>query len=338
MKDKISIIVPIYNVPENFFKKCIDSLINQTYGNIEIILIDDGSDEKCAKMCDKFLKIDKRIIVIHQENKGLSATRNVGVNKASGKWIMFVDGDDYLEKVACDTLINITSNINDIDVIAFSMIRNSNDVQNIMKNKYLIPDKIYKTQKELEYLKKLVLTFDANFSLVGTKMIKRETLLKNEIFHDENLRQGAEGIEFNFRLFSSVKKVLYKELYLYHYVYNDASISSYPTEKNNYMVIRCFDKIRKNINDNDDEMIKQFYIRLLYVVVTSTVSSYFTQKNKMSYRTRKKKLKKFLSEPLIEETMKRFRIGTIDFKRSFVIVILKMRCFYLLYLISKIIK
>ena len=116
---------------------------------------------------------------------------------------------------------------------------------------------------------------------------------------------------------------------MYHYVYNDASISSYPTEKNNYMVIRCFDKIRKNINDNDDEMIKQFYIRLLYVVVTSTVSSYFTPKNKM---------KKFLSEPLIEETMKRFRIGTIDFKRSFVIVLLKMRCFYLLYLISKIIK
>lgn len=93
----ISIIVPVYNV-EQYLSKCIDSIINQTYKNLEIILIDDGSTDKSGEICDKYKNEDKRIIVIHQLNGGVSAARNTGIGVAKGKYILFIDSDDWIEK------------------------------------------------------------------------------------------------------------------------------------------------------------------------------------------------------------------------------------------------
>lgn len=95
MNDKISVVVPIYNV-EKYLKRCIESIIDQSYENIEIILVDDGSPDCCGKMCDSYLSVDSRIKVIHQENRGLSEARNSGIEKASGKYIVFIDSDDYI--------------------------------------------------------------------------------------------------------------------------------------------------------------------------------------------------------------------------------------------------
>ena len=95
-KEVISIVVPIYKV-EKYIKKCIDSIIEQTYKNLEIILVDDGSPDGCAKICDEYAKKDKRIKAIHKENGGLSDARNVGIDISTGKYICFVDSDDYIE-------------------------------------------------------------------------------------------------------------------------------------------------------------------------------------------------------------------------------------------------
>ncbi len=92
----ISVIVPVYKV-EEYLPRCVESLINQTYKNLEIILIDDGSPDNCGKICDEYAKKDKRIKVIHKENGGVSSARNLGIDKARGEFITFVDSDDYLE-------------------------------------------------------------------------------------------------------------------------------------------------------------------------------------------------------------------------------------------------
>ena len=92
----ISIIVPIYNV-ELYLEKCIESIINQTYKDIEVILINDGSTDKSGIICDKYAKIDDRIIVLHKENGGVSSARNKGLDIAKGDYIAFVDPDDYIE-------------------------------------------------------------------------------------------------------------------------------------------------------------------------------------------------------------------------------------------------
>lgn len=91
----ISVIVPVYNV-ESYIYRCIDSILNQTYVNLEIILVDDGSPDNCGHICDEYAQKDNRIIVIHQSNGGLSAARNAGLNKCTGKYIGFVDSDDCI--------------------------------------------------------------------------------------------------------------------------------------------------------------------------------------------------------------------------------------------------
>jgi len=102
----ISIIVPIYNV-ERYLEKCVQSLINQTYTDIEIILVDDGSPDDCPKMCDEFCKKDSRIRVIHKQNGGLSDARNVGIDAAVGEYITFVDSDDYVKPTYVEYLMSL---------------------------------------------------------------------------------------------------------------------------------------------------------------------------------------------------------------------------------------
>ena len=93
----ISIIVPVYNV-EQYLSRCVDSLVNQTYHNIEIILVDDGSPDRSGEICDEYAKKDKRVKVIHQSNGGLSDARNTALDIAKGDYLMFVDSDDWIEK------------------------------------------------------------------------------------------------------------------------------------------------------------------------------------------------------------------------------------------------
>lgn len=103
--NKISIIVPIYNV-EKYLNRCIESIINQTYKNLEIILVDDGSPDNCPQICDEYAKQDHRIKVIHKKNGGLSSARNAGMNIATGEYIGFVDSDDYIDVHMYEVLLN----------------------------------------------------------------------------------------------------------------------------------------------------------------------------------------------------------------------------------------
>lgn len=100
----VSVIIPVYKT-ERYLHRCIDSLVNQDYKNIEIILIDDGSPDHCGNICDEYAKKDKRIRVIHQENQGISVARNAGIKKSCGEYICFVDSDDYVDIHLLSTVI-----------------------------------------------------------------------------------------------------------------------------------------------------------------------------------------------------------------------------------------
>ncbi len=115
MNQKISVIVPIYKV-ENYLHRCVDSIINQTYTNLEIILVDDGSPDNCPMICDKYVKKDSRIRVIHKKNGGLSDARNAGINIATGEYIGFVDSDDYISLHFYQRLMNVMK-VSDSDIV-----------------------------------------------------------------------------------------------------------------------------------------------------------------------------------------------------------------------------
>ena len=97
MKPLISIIIPVYNV-EQYLHRCVDSVLNQTYKNLEIILVNDGSPDNCPFICDEYAKKDKRIIVVHKENGGLSSARNAGLEIVQGEYISFIDSDDWIHE------------------------------------------------------------------------------------------------------------------------------------------------------------------------------------------------------------------------------------------------
>ena len=117
--ERISIIVPIYKA-EKYLERCIESIVKQTYQNLEIILVDDGSPDKCPLLCDKWANLDSRVVAIHQENRGISAARNVGVQKSSGEYIMMVDSDDYISRNMVEYLYNaIKSTDTDLSICNF---------------------------------------------------------------------------------------------------------------------------------------------------------------------------------------------------------------------------
>lgn len=130
MSDKISVIVPVYNV-EKYVRKCVSSILEQTYNDLEIILVDDGSTDNSGKICDEMSNIDGRITVIHKNNGGLSDARNVGIDIMSGKYVTFVDSDDWLEKEYIEYLVYLIKKYNaNISVCEFYNITDSGKIIN----------------------------------------------------------------------------------------------------------------------------------------------------------------------------------------------------------------
>ena len=119
MNPLVSIIVPIYNV-EQYLQNCLNSILGQTYGNLEIILVDDGSLDNCSTICDDYKDKDSRVVVIHKKNGGISDARNVGVGMAKGEFLMFVDADDWVEPTYCEKAVEAAINCN-CDCVAFGI-------------------------------------------------------------------------------------------------------------------------------------------------------------------------------------------------------------------------
>ena len=140
---KISIIVPIYKV-EPYLNRCIESILNQSYSNLEIILVDDGSPDNCPKICDFYANIDNRIIVIHKTNGGLSEARNYGLDIATGDYILFVDSDDYIRVDMCEVLLKNAMETNaDMVVCDFYRVNNNSLLEssnNELRKEQINPD------------------------------------------------------------------------------------------------------------------------------------------------------------------------------------------------------
>lgn len=331
---KVSVIVPVYNVPEKYLRKCVNSLICQTLKDIEIILVDDGTPNTSGIVCDALAKSDDRIKVIHQKNKGLCGARNTGVKEACGEWISFVDGDDWIDNNTYETLYRIGEQKN-TDIVMFGYVKDYPSRSIVMNyDKYFEDGKVYSSEDEIKYLQRMILNYNANCAMAPTKFIKRELINKYDIYHDELLRQGAEGIEFNIRLFSKIKSACFVNKNFYHYIYNDESITTVHNEKNHQMVLNCFKKIKKEINNNDNEIMYWFYNRMKYVILTTAISGYFSNSNPENYLTQKKKFREYLKDDLVRETLK-YSDSNLSFSRKVTLFLIKRKMFLFVKIISK---
>ncbi len=226
MEDKlISIIVPIYKV-EKYLKKCIESIMAQTHKNIEIILVDDGSPDKCGDICEEYSKKDSRIKVIHKVNGGLSDARNAGLAIAKGDYIGFVDSDDYVANDMFETLYNLSETYNaDISIVSFYE---------------LIEDRVIGVMDsgELEILDKT----EGMKQLLEDNKIQSyawNKLFKRKLFDDMKFPTGKnfEDIATTFLLFEKSDIIIRKETPKYYYIRREDSIVGQRTSKtyNDYM-------------------------------------------------------------------------------------------------------
>lgn len=214
MNEVISVIVPVYNV-EQYLDKCINSILNQTYKNIEVILVDDGSPDNCGKVCDEYSKMDSRIKVIHKENGGLSDARNVGIDNANGKYICFVDSDDYIENRYIELLYRAIKE-NNVDIAQCGINKISNDeifIENIGYKK----NEVKSSKKMLEDL------YTTNWEniLVWNKMYLKQ------IFEDVRFPKGKihEDEFTTHKVLYKVEKISIVDSYLYNYRQNEDSIT-----------------------------------------------------------------------------------------------------------------
>lgn len=210
----ISIIVPIYNV-EQYLKRCVDSLLKQSYKNIEIILIDDGSPDNCPSICDEYAKDDSRIRVFHKTNGGLSDARNYGLKQSLGEFIIFVDADDYVDKNYISTLFeNIIKYKADISICSYYYSYNEQNTLGTLKNSSV------QVFNNIEAIKELY-KFNSYGVGVWNKLFKRE-LLWTDMFPVGKI---SEDYFVMYRVFFAAHTVVYESEPLYYYVQRGDSIT-----------------------------------------------------------------------------------------------------------------
>lgn len=331
----VSIIIPVYKVPDKFLEKCIDSVMKQSLKEIEILLVDDGSPDQCGEICDRYAEKDERIKVIHKKNGGLSSARNAGFFEASSEWIMFVDGDDWIEPNMCQTMYEEAVN-NNVQLVMCGMMKDYGHSSKVYKF-YIEEDKVYVDQ-ECKWLQQQLLVFNGNIAVAYSKLIHRKLLLNNNILHDEALKQGAEGLEFNIRLFEKLERVVFVNKPFYHYTYNENSISASHNEANHRYVISCFVKIEELIqqSENKDQLIPWFYNRLLYVIITTAISGYFNPSNNEPYKDKKCKYKAYLKQPIIQRALSNNNRMGLSGQRKIVLWLIENQQFAILNIIGMI--
>lgn len=225
---KISVIIPVYNM-EKYLDKCVSSVLKQTYKNLEIILVDDGSKDSSPALCDEYAKKDERIKVIHKVNGGLSEARNFAIDIATGDYIGFVDSDDYVAEDMFESLYNLCEQYNaDISIESFYEIRKDKIVSCANSGKLQL---LTREEAQIELLR------DTNIqSYAWNKLYKRE-LFETGIRYP--VGKTFEDIATTYLLFEKSNKIVRQEKPIYYYVRRDDSL----TEARNYSNYKSYIEI-----------------------------------------------------------------------------------------------
>ena len=238
MNKLISVIIPVFNV-EKYLERCIKSIINQTYKNLEILLINDGSTDKSIEICNRYLEIDNRIVLLNKENGGLSSARNLGIDKAKGEYISFVDSDDFIHELMYETLVsNLEKNDCDISIIeSLDVIEDKDFIFELKNNNNSI---VYSKEESIaNYL-------DGKFIPAWGKLYRKE--LFESIRFPIGILNEDEAIMI--RVFDScTRNIVYQDIKLYFYLKRKSgSITS----------------TKKNLKNNID-WINNSYANLVYI-------------------------------------------------------------------------
>jgi glycosyltransferase involved in cell wall biosynthesis len=216
MDSLVTVIVPIYNV-EEYLNRCVDSIVNQTYKNLEIILVDDGSPDNCPVMCDEWAKKDSRIRVIHKENAGLGMARNTGIENASGEYICFFDSDDYVDISIIEKCV-LSAQAHNSDAIIYGRCEVYDDGR-IEKKDIRSPKEVFTSTEVAGELLPAMFTYDMGFGVSAWgKMFSLKTIRESSLKFVSEREIISEDSYFALEFFShaSVVSIVKENLYFYY--------------------------------------------------------------------------------------------------------------------------
>lgn len=332
MTPKISIIVPVYNV-EKYLHRCVNSIINQTLKEIEVILVDDESPDNCPQICDEYALKDSRIKVIHKKNEGLGLTRNAGINIATGEFIAFVDSDDWVDLTMYETLYN-TAKKYQCDTVFCSF-------QFYTSKKEFIPQKevnsvtFFQCPKDIRnFMLDMVAPLphymsDVKYAMSTCKAIYSRNIIKNGNIHFLSERKIlSEDLFFNLSYLNLAKKICFLPEYFYNYAYNPKSLShTYSIQK--YEKYKDFfnalELQLKKIFSQEEYNIHLSRLQLLYL--RHNVNAIFNHYNK---KLREKEILKILDDPYWKDTLQSYPMHQLPLKHRVFYQTLKNKHYFLI--------
>lgn len=347
----VSIVVPVYKINETLLRECLNSLVDQTLKDIEIILIDDGSPDKSGQILDEYAVTDTRIQVIHQENSGVSAARNAGLDRVSGEWVSFVDADDWVELDMCERILGEAENNPNLDMILFTGWRET------PQGRLAFPSstEIVGGEKQLDYvddegricLEQVAMEGRKNlefpvplFSIVGvcSSAYRVDMLKRNAIRFIQGVSISEDAL-FSLYAIECANTIRYKHLYVYHYrMRSDSAVYGV----NGYIdsFIETSEKLTHELlvfivkYNREKNLLGSFYLRVVQEADLIVRMQIYHPANSLSSVERTKKANElFDSEPY--RTALRCAISR-DIKQRVKLVMLRLKWYRLLSYIPKI--
>ena len=302
----VSIIIPVYNV-EDYLKRCVDSIIGQTYKNIEIILIDDGSTDKSGNICDDYLKADKRIKVIHKKNGGLSDARNFGLNISQGDYVCFVDSDDFVSELYVEKLLeNSLRTGADVCACNFYYIDEFN-------KKWIKAEKQEKIYKSDEAIKDIFTVKQNTEVMVWNKIYKKELFDKNDIkfpvgkIHEDNFT--------TYKIYDKANYVSLINDKLYYYYQRSDSIMGKAFNKKRFDILIALKEIKKYFS-KDNRLQKEVQCNELLINISLL--------NNMIKANYSKKMQLKIKNSIVQEKKSYLKNNLIPFSKKIMIMILSI--------------
>lgn len=316
MQPLVSLVVPVYNV-EKYLAACLDSLLSQTLKELEIIAVNDGSTDNSPKILEEYQKNDSRIKVIHKKNGGLGDARNAGLSHVSGKYVMFLDSDDWLNEKALEEMVEVATK-NDLDVVItpfiFEYLEGSKKFEiNVQKNK------VFEGEEVKGFLiRKLIgpLPHEGNsideLNSAANKLYRVDIIKKNNLFFVSERQYYGEDLVFNLNYFKCADKVIVLDKAFYHYrkdintsLTTRYRVNLFKMRLNLYEFLERFIEQSSNYNYKDS-----FEIALkgrIYFELTSNIINEFHPANNESTFRKIKEVKHMLRNPVIKNAIRNFK-------------------------------
>jgi glycosyltransferase involved in cell wall biosynthesis len=295
----------VYN-KEDYLDDCLTSIVSQEFKSLEILLINDGSKDKSLEICRKYAELDSRITVFDKENSGVSETRNFGIEKAKGQYLLFVDADDIL---ANDFFLIINEKIENYDMLLYKSCRNYSQLGTTDKTSKESELESFTKEilKSVIYNQNLIKDCGFNFNRVTDYVVSAKLIKENNLRFNPALKVGEDKL-FNFKLFQSAKNVLYINKYLYYILTNTKSVmgsynkQAWASNKNLYDAFVV--AVTEIENDGLKSELEELIPCLGYQVVWNTITSDFCHKdNKNKLKTEKERFN-WLCKPFLIDSAK----------------------------------